>query len=597
MRLKRKRILSILLTVLVLATMLCVGSMTVFAAETTTLAVGDTFDNTSGGIQYKFKVLTLAEGDTKGTVEIVGFGDNQTDQSTVKFDASPSILGSDGQSYTITGIAVGAFRENHNIQTVDFAWAQFSSIGMGAFSSCFNLQTVTLTNSKIKSVGYGAFTGSGLTTVNWNFSYASSVTLEDAVFMSCTKLTTVTLPNSLTTIPMNTFFAAGALSQITIPASVTRIDGGAFEGTQLVNVEIPAKVNYIGGLAFASVDELQSVVFKSGEAPTFETNSFPSHVHQLTVVDGYGDGMYAAGQTVTPTCNGDSQYFKGWKVTSGNATVSEDGMTITTGSEASTIEPVYSNFGVFFDANGGDGAMQSGVVSWGSEYTLPECTFIPPDGMQFKAWEINGEEKSVGDIITVTANVNVTALWESKTMYTVTFDPNGGTGTMDSVDVPAGTTWYLPECTFTPPEGYTFFKWDVDGILGSAGKSAIRVNKNTKLKAVWALADVVSVDISWGAMEFTYTDGEWNPETHSYEEGKWTAEGNFVNVYSYGIDPVYVDVEYSPKPGYVFDYSWNYTQDELTAYERAYFELTLSGKPEDYFEQTVIGIVTIKIYT
>lgn len=34
----------------------------------------------------------------------------------------------------------------------------------------------------------------------------------------------------------------------------------------------------------------------------------------------------------------------------------------------------------------------------------------------------------------------------------------------------------------------------------------------------------ISVDVSWGNMNFTYTDGAWNPETHTYENGSWTAE-------------------------------------------------------------------------
>ncbi|MBQ8235049.1 MAG: hypothetical protein IJZ37_00010, partial [Clostridia bacterium] len=41
---------------------------------------------------------------------------------------------------------------------------------------------------------------------------------------------------------------------------------------------------------------------------------------------------------------------------------------------------------------------------------------------------------------------------------------------------------------------------------------------------------VVSVDISWGAMEFTYTDGEWQPKSHTYADGKWTPDVDGGNV-------------------------------------------------------------------
>ena len=33
--------------------------------------------------------------------------------------------------------------------------------------------------------------------------------------------------------------------------------------------------------------------------------------------------------------------------------------------------------------------------------------------------------------------------------------------------------------------------------------------------------DIVSVDITWGDMEFTYSDGTWNAETHTYEGVGW----------------------------------------------------------------------------
>ena len=42
---------------------------------------------------------------------------------------------------------------------------------------------------------------------------------------------------------------------------------------------------------------------------------------------------------------------------------------------------------------------------------------------------------------------------------TISFDPNGGTGTMKPMRVKAGVGYTLPECTFTPPEGKEFAGW------------------------------------------------------------------------------------------------------------------------------------------
>ena len=51
-----------------------------------------------------------------------------------------------------------------------------------------------------------------------------------------------------------------------------------------------------------------------------------------------------------------------------------------------------------------------------------------------------------------------------------------------------------------------------------------------------AADEVVSVDITWGAMTFTYTDGadgKWDPATHSYGAkgtGSWAASDNAITV-------------------------------------------------------------------
>ena len=57
-------------------------------------------------------------------------------------------------------------------------------------------------------------------------------------------------------------------------------------------------------------------------------------------------------------------------------------------------------------------AMPAKKVLHGSEYSLPECEFVAPEGKQFKAWEIGGTEYPVNAPVTVTADITVKALWE-----------------------------------------------------------------------------------------------------------------------------------------------------------------------------------------
>ena len=77
---------------------------------------------------------------------------------------------------------------------------------------------------------------------------------------------------------------------------------------------------------------------------------------------------------------------------------------------------------VTFAANGGSEpeelpeevttAMPAKKVLHGSEYSLPECEFIAPEGKQFKAWQIDNTEYPVNAPVTVTADITVKALWE-----------------------------------------------------------------------------------------------------------------------------------------------------------------------------------------
>ena len=57
-------------------------------------------------------------------------------------------------------------------------------------------------------------------------------------------------------------------------------------------------------------------------------------------------------------------------------------------------------------------AMPAKKVLHGSEYYLPECEFVAPEGKQFKAWQIDGTEYPVNAPVTVTADITVKALWK-----------------------------------------------------------------------------------------------------------------------------------------------------------------------------------------
>ena len=105
--------------------------------------------------------------------------------------------------------------------------------------------------------------------------------------------------------------------------------------------------------------------------------------------------------------------------------VGEDAYTFAQPEENVTITATFekrNEHTVMFDANGGSEpedlpeevttAMPAKKVLHGSEYYLPECEFVAPEGKQFKAWQIDGTEYPVNAPVTVTADITVKALWK-----------------------------------------------------------------------------------------------------------------------------------------------------------------------------------------
>lgn len=68
--------------------------------------------------------------------------------------------------------------------------------------------------------------------------------------------------------------------------------------------------------------------------------------------------------------------------------------------------------------------------------------------------------------------------------------------------------------------------------------------------------EVISIDLSWGAMEFTYTETgskTWNPETHEYDANTstdWTASGNEITVTNHSNAAVNAAFKYDKATGF-----------------------------------------------
>jgi len=152
---------------------------------------------------------------------------------------------------------------------------------------------------------------------------------------------------------------------------------------------------------------------------------------------------------------------------------------------ATATYKVAEYFDVVFLANGGSGVMEDGKA-YDNTFILPENGFIAPEHKHFKAWEIDGVEYREGETIAVDANIEVKALWELD-VHVVTFDANGGSGTMESIEVNYGEEFVLPSCDFVAPEGKEFKCWAIGD--EEITTNAITIEGDVTLRAVWKDAD------------------------------------------------------------------------------------------------------------
>ena len=224
-------------------------------------------------------------------------------------------------------------------------------------------------------------------------------------------------------------------------------------------------------------------------APRYRVTVEDSANGSVTVVNGTetaGDGtpLFYKDEPVMLSIAPDEGYMLSTLSVNGTpaaVAVGEDTYTFAQPEEDVTITATFekrNEHTVTFDANGGSEpeelpeevttAMPAKKVLRGSEYSLPECEFIAPEGKQFKAWEIDGTEYPVNAPVTVTADITVKALWEdappAPTEYIVTVTNDGnGIGTATPSTAAAGTEITL---SATPNEGYHFKEWEVESPTG-----------------------------------------------------------------------------------------------------------------------------------
>lgn len=107
---------------------------------------------------------------------------------------------------------------------------------------------------------------------------------------------------------------------------------------------------------------------------------------------------------------------------------------------------------------------------------------------------------------------------------------------------------------------------------------------------------IVSVQITWTSMEFTFECG-WNPDTHAYDKGKWVSgtDGGMFTVVNDGTEDLTVCFHFESE---IDNVEGGFTEEELSlpAKKQATTTLYLSGKPTQSVDGK-IGTVTVTIRT
>ncbi|MBQ9206201.1 MAG: InlB B-repeat-containing protein [Treponema sp.] len=230
--------------------------------------------------------------------------------------------------------------------------------------------------------------------------------------------------------------------------------------------------------------------------------------------------------------------FLGWNTSANSTSASyDDGETTSYITKDTTLYAVWLAKSeaktVTFNANGGTGTMETLYVKSGSSVKLTKNTFTR-EGYSFVGWAKSADGPAStyssydyadeGTIYSVSENITVYAIWKDELHYFITFDANGGEGTMetqtvtkDSVEATSANVT-LSKNTFTR-SGYVFYGWYTSSETYSSILSCYRreyideesfeIKANKKLYAVWIPnSSSLLIKVTYNA-----NDGSANPET------------------------------------------------------------------------------------
>jgi len=239
---KSKRIISLLLSVLMIVTTIPLMTVNSFA-------VG----GKSGDFKYEF------------------VADNSIGIKSYTGSAENLVIPSEIDGYPVTYIMVCAFYQCTSLKTVTIP-NSVVFIDCNAFTDCTSLTSITLPEG-LTEISDAAFEGCSSLT---NIIIPDSVTnIGESAFSDCSSLESVTLPKHITSLKNFTFDGCTSLTNIIIPDGVTSIGFAAFFGCRsLTSITIPDSVTSIGDMAFRYCRSLTGKIEIPNGVTSIDVNMF-----------------------------------------------------------------------------------------------------------------------------------------------------------------------------------------------------------------------------------------------------------------------------------------------------------------------------------
>lgn len=410
-----------------------------------------------------------------------------------------------------------------------------TNIGDYAFEYCTKLRNLTIPDG-VTHIGKTAFWHCNSMT---NIVIPSSVVnIGESAFYDCSSLRSVTLSEGLTRIGKNLFSGCTNLYSVNIPSNVKIIENSAFSGCKNLGnavpygIIIPSGVTSIGSSAFTGT-ALRFIAFM-GNAPTLGSYAFhnlqygcnalvvptsngwdvtiPGTWNEIGIrylcaakfnANGGGssapDRYLAPGEAVgtLPIASRTGYTLNGWyTAASGGKKISATTPISTSYTTAYVDTTFYAHwtinqYTVVFDANGGTGGTTT-RQDYGSSISEPTVTRV---GYVFNNWS-----PAVASTVPA-SNITYIAQWIANS-YTITYDANGGSGTMAPTTATYDKDITLASNCFTY-YAKSFAGWATEAggpVVYSAGQEVRNLtaaaNGTVVLYAVWEPLTVPSAEVS-----------------------------------------------------------------------------------------------------